>query len=97
MTHRIDLRLPLILPPLLSDDQRLRSLAEQLSLTPCQAKVVLAGIGDLTYREIGENLGMAEGTVKAHYSRVFEKSGCSTRNGATALAVGLLWQAAQSG
>lgn len=37
-------------------------------LPPQQRKVViLKNWGDLTFREIGEILGLAEGTVKAHY------------------------------
>ena len=58
-------------------------------LTPTEKKV-LELIGDgLSNREIGDNLGLAEKTVKNYVSAIFAKLGLQRRSQAAAIAIGL--------
>jgi DNA-binding CsgD family transcriptional regulator len=94
MPHRVRVNLPPILPPQLAHEQCPACLQLRVAWTYAQAEVVLAGISGITYKQIGDLLGMAESTVHVHYSRAFEWIGSNGREGASAIAIAVLWQCA---
>jgi DNA-binding NarL/FixJ family response regulator len=72
------------LPPeyreLTSRPRRARSAAERYGLTKSQARVLELLTEGKTNREIGELLGVTEGTVKIHVSNIFKAMGVSNRS-----------------
>lgn len=72
------------LPPeyreLAARPRRARSAAERYGLTKSQARVLELLTEGKTNREIGELLGVTEGTVKIHVSNIFKAMGVSNRS-----------------
>ena len=62
-----------------ADEQKLYFGLRAMGLTDREAEVArLAGIG-MSNREIGQQLFIAEGTVKKHMTHILEKAGCADR------------------
>lgn len=62
-----------------ADEQKLYFGLRAMGLTDREAEVArLAGIG-MSNREIGQQLYIAEGTVKKHMTHILEKAGCADR------------------
>jgi len=62
-------------------------MAEQgaLELTPRQREIIALVAEGLSNQEIGERLGISEGTVKQHLQRIFERLGVRNRTALAAL------------
>ena len=71
----------LYLPPALPGRRvpRRRSAAERFGLTPGQARVFELLAQGMSNRQIGELLGLTEGTVKVHVSAIFKAMNVSNR------------------
>jgi DNA-binding CsgD family transcriptional regulator len=83
-----------LLPAALTHSEILDHFQTEFRWTPCQARVVLAGVSLATYEEIGEALGMAPRTVRAHYCAVYMKAGLPNRTIVTSFAVASVWRLA---
>jgi DNA-binding NarL/FixJ family response regulator len=76
--------LPESLQPKLGRDRRDeagrgRSLTDRLNLTPAQSRVLELLMQGKSNREIGDVLGLTEGTIKIHVSKVFKALNVSSR------------------
>lgn len=78
-------------PPQLGTSEQIAILQSCFGWTPCQAKVVLAGVEVATYRQIGNRLGIAERTVHAHYSQLYLRHPGESQTTLTARAVAAIW------
>lgn len=86
--------LPPLLPAGLQEEACIALLELHVGWTRTQARVVLCGVHGRTYAEIGELLQMTTSTVHSHLQGACQWIECTRRHKATALAVAVLWQAA---
>ena len=63
-----------------ADEQKIYFRLRGLGLTDREAEVARLAGGGLSNREIGQQLFIAEGTVKKHMTHILEKSGCCDRD-----------------
>lgn len=83
---------PPLVPPGLDLEAQIDCLRRELGWTRSQAQVVLSALRAGTYREIAEQLSLAESTVHAHFSQLYSRGFGTARPHLTALAVATLWQ-----
>ena len=63
----------------ISDPQQLAFLLQEHGLTSRQIEVALLAVENATYKEIGEILGIEEGTVKEHMKRLLKHLGLKNK------------------
>lgn len=92
MSRRVRPPLPPVLPPDMTEAERISCLRQHTTWTHCQARVVLLGVELRTYEDIAARAGCSAGTVHLHYSAAFERVDGGDQKSVTALAVAILWQ-----
>jgi len=61
------------------NDEEWQHIVSSMALTPQQARVVRLILGSKADKQIAREIGVSFGTVRAHLSRVFERTGTSGR------------------
>ena len=61
------------------EDGEWQQIVNSMALTPQQARVVRLILGSRADKQIAREIGVSFGTVRAHLSRIFERTGTSGR------------------
>ncbi len=69
------------------DDETVSSFISQTGLSPREVDVLRALVKGISNRQIGEELGVEEVTVKLHLRRIYKKAGVANRTQAVKLAM----------